>query len=58
VEFVIDSWTPEAIIGHAKGERFDSERHEFRTAVKATTYHQFESHAIPGGWEIRVFVDV
>ena len=58
VEFVIDSWTSDEIIGRAKGERFDSERHEFRTAVKATTYHQFESHGIPGGWEIRVFVDV
>jgi protein archease len=58
VEFVIDSWTIDEIIGRAKGERFDSQRHEFRTAVKATTYHQFESHAIPGGWEIRVFVDV
>ena len=58
VEFKIDSWTHEEITGHAKGERFDSERHEFRTAVKATTYHQFESHAIPAGWEIRVFVDV
>lgn len=58
VDFAIDSWTPEEIVGRAKGERLDVERHEFRTAVKATTYHQFESHPIPGGWEIRVFVDV
>ena|SRR6266404_2741263 len=58
VEFVIDSWTPEEITGHAKGERLDIERHEFRTAVKAATYHQFESHRTPRGWELRVFVDV
>ena len=58
VEFKITSWTPEGITGHAKGERFDIDRHEFRTAVKATTYHQFENHAIAGGWEIRVFMDV
>ena len=58
VEFGIDSWTPDEITGHAKGERFDLERHEFRTAVKAATYHQFENHEIPDGWEIRVFVDV
>ena len=58
VEFSIDSWTAEEITGHAKGERFDIDRHEFRTAVKAATYHQFQSHAIPGGWELRVFVDV
>ena len=58
VDFAIDSWNPQAIIGRAKGERFDIERHEFRTSVKAATYHQFESHATAAGWEIRVFVDV
>src|SRR5262245_45243629 len=58
VEFVIDSWTPDEINGRAKGERFDIDRHELRTAVKAVTYHQFESHKNPNGWEIRVFVDV
>jgi SHS2 domain-containing protein len=58
VEFAIDSWTSDQITGRARGERFDVERHELRTSVKAATYHQFESHAIPGGWEIRVFVDV
>ena len=58
VDFEIDSWTPAEIIGRARGERFDLDRHEFRTAVKAATYHQFESHMIPGGWELRVFVDV
>src|SRR5579862_2383257 len=44
VEFQIDSWTDTEIVGRARGERFDIDRHEFRTAVKATTYHQFESH--------------
>jgi SHS2 domain-containing protein len=58
VEFVIDSWGRDAITGRARGEPFDTGRHEFRTAVKAATYHQFESHATPSGWEIRVFVDV
>jgi len=56
--FSIDSWTSEEIIGRATGERFDLYRHELRTAVKAITYHQFESHPTPTGWEIRVFVDV
>lgn len=58
VEFLIDSWTAGEIIGRARGERFDIERHEFRTAVKAATYHQFESRQTAGGWEFRVFVDV
>jgi SHS2 domain-containing protein len=58
VEFQIDAWTPAGITGHARGERLDIERHEFRTAVKAATYHQFESRQTADGWEFRVFVDV
>lgn len=58
VEFTIDSWTAEEVSGRARGERLDIDQHELRTAVKAATYHQFESHAIPDGWEIRAFVDV
>ena len=58
VQFEIDIWTAAEITGRARGERFDAGRHEFRTAVKAATYHQFESHPAPDGWEIRVFVDV
>ena len=58
VEFQVDSWTDAEIAGRARGERFDIDRHEFRTAVKAATYHQFKSGPTPEGWEIRVFVDV
>ena len=58
VDFQIDSWTAKEIMGRARGERFDIDRHEFRTGVKAATYHQFESRSVPDGWEIRVFVDV
>src|SRR3954471_22392426 len=57
VQFIIESWSATGITGRALGERFDIDRHEFRTAVKATTYHQFESHPTAGGgWELRVFV--
>ena len=58
VEFHIDSWTHDGIAGRARGERFNRDRHEFRTAVKAATYHQFESHPSATGWEISVFVDL
>ncbi|MBI4471879.1 MAG: archease [Acidobacteria bacterium] len=58
VEFAIDSWTESELLGHARGERFNIDRHEFRTGVKAVTYHQFESQQTPAGWEIRVYVDV
>lgn len=57
-KFEITSWPASEITGRAWGEFLDTARHEFRTAVKAATYHQFESHATPDGWEIRVFVDV
>lgn len=58
VDFDIDSWTDKEITGRARGERFDAGRHEFRTAVKAATYHQFSSQSAPDGWEFRIFVDV
>src|SRR5262245_60003241 len=58
VEFEIESWNANEIVGHARGERIDIDRHEFRTAVKAATYHQFESHPTRQGWEIQVFLDV
>ena len=58
VEFVIDSWTEEAIIGRARGETFDRTRHTLRTALKAATYHQFECRPTEHAWEIRVFLDV
>jgi len=55
VDFEIDSWTPAEIVGRARGERLDIDRHEFRTAVKAATYHQFESHQTNDGeWELRI----
>jgi SHS2 domain-containing protein len=58
VEFDIDSWTDTEISGRARGERFDIDRHEFRTGVKAATYHQFSSQSAADGWEFRIFVDV
>lgn len=58
VDFTIDSWTATEINGRARGAFFDFSKNEFRTAVKAATFHQFESHAATDGWEIRVFVDV
>jgi SHS2 domain-containing protein len=58
VEYEIDSWNASEITGFARGERFDRRRHEFRTAVKAATFHQFECRPIANGWEIRVFLDV
>jgi len=57
-QFEIAFWNEREIVGEARGGFFDSSQHEFRTAVKAATFHQIQSHASPEGWEIRVFVDV
>lgn len=57
-DFSIDSWSEQEVVGRAWGKRFDPDRHEFRTHVKAVTYHQFESVKTADGWEIRFFVDV
>ena len=58
VEYIIDSWDANEITGRARGAFVDLSQSEFRTAVKAVTYHQFQSHPTTDGWEIRVFVDV
>src|SRR5215475_9803215 len=42
VDLQIHTWTEREIAGVARGGFFDPARHEFRTAVKAATYHQFE----------------
>jgi SHS2 domain-containing protein len=55
---LISTSGPSPGLSDARGERFDIDRHEFRTAVKAATYHQFESGQTNDGWEIRVFLDV
>jgi SHS2 domain-containing protein len=57
-DFIVDSWAAGQIVGHARGEVFEPGRHEFRTAVKAATYHQFQSGPAADGWQIKVFVDV
>ena len=58
VDLRITSWNNHMLIGRARGVFFDPARHEFRTAVKAATYHQFASRPVSGEWEIRAFVDV
>jgi len=41
-----------------KGERVDSDRHRFRTDVKAVTYHQLQIAFEKGVWTARVFLDI
>jgi SHS2 domain-containing protein len=42
----------------ARGEAFDPSRHEFKTEIKAVTYHQVEVKERNGKWEARVIFDI
>ncbi len=42
----------------AHGEIFTPTRHEFKTEIKAVTYHQAALREIDGGWEGRVIFDI
>jgi SHS2 domain-containing protein len=42
----------------ASGERFDEERHPFKTTVKAATYHQLKIEQVDGIWKARIIFDL
>jgi SHS2 domain-containing protein len=42
----------------AHGEIFESSRHEFKTEIKAVTYHQVAIRENDGAWEGRVIFDL
>lgn len=44
--------------GVAQGEKFDPSRHEFKTEIKAVTYHQVEVREKEGTWEARIIFDI
>ncbi|MCE4613622.1 MAG: archease [Desulfurococcales archaeon] len=50
-----DEWR---IKSAAWGERFDTERHEHRTIVKAMTYAQMEIREEGGCWRVQFVVDI
>ncbi len=50
-----DEWV---IRSSAWGEKFDIERHEHRTIVKAMTYAQMEIREVNGCWTVQFVVDI
>ena len=42
----------------ARGETFDPSRHEFKTEIKAVTYHQVEVKEKDGKWGARIIFDI
>lgn len=44
--------------GTVRGERYDPDRHEIKTLIKAITYHQLDVTSTTRGWSARVIVDL
>jgi len=44
--------------GTVRGERYDPDRHEIKTLIKAVTYHQLEVRPSRMGWSARVIFDI
>jgi SHS2 domain-containing protein len=57
-EFKILELTPQRLAAQARGEAYDPQRHEAKTAVKAATYHHLEVANRDGLWEATVILDL
>ena len=57
-KFEIKTLTDQTLKAIAWGEPFQWEKHRFRRALKAVTYHQLRIWETPKGWRARVIVDV
>jgi len=57
-EFSVVQLTPTFLKAAARGERFDPARHEFKTEIKAVTYHQVEVSQQDGMWVGKVIFDL
>jgi SHS2 domain-containing protein len=57
-EFDIQTLRPTRITARVSGEALDPEKHQFRTEIKAVTYHQFSVTRHNSGWTARILFDV
>lgn len=57
-EFSISELDSRHLIGEARGEYFDQDRHRINEEIKAVTYHQVSVRETPGGWKGRIICDV
>ena len=48
----------ERLTARARGETFDPDRHEGKTAVKAATYHHLEIRPRDHGWQATIIFDL
>ena len=57
-KFEIKTLTDQTLKAIAWGEPFQWEKHRFKQAVKAVTYHQLRIWETSKGWRARVILDV
>ncbi len=57
-DFAVHSIEEKSLAATARGERFDSGRHQAKMMVKAITYHQLSLERTPEGWRAQVYVDI
>ncbi|MFZ5452750.1 MAG: archease [Thermodesulfobacteriota bacterium] len=57
-EFQVQELSPRHLKAQARGETYDPQRHEAKTAVKAATYHHLEIVKRNGGWQATVILDL
>ena len=57
-KFEIKTLTDQTLKAIAWGEPFQWEKHRFRRALKAVTYHQLRIWETPQGWRARVILDI
>lgn len=57
-EFRVGEISDTHVRGVARGESYDPARHEFRTEIKAVTFHGLSVCETPAGWSATVVCDV
>lgn len=57
-EFQVQELSPQHLQALARGETYDPQRHEAKTAVKAATYHHLEIAKRHNRWEATVILDL
>lgn len=58
VKFELDSLKTDALKATIKGEPLDPDKHDFRTEIKAITYHQFSVKHENDLWQAHIIFDV
>jgi len=57
-DFEIQSLHDDSLSALARGEKFQSSRHQVKLLVKAITYHQLALEKTSQGWRAQVYVDI